>query len=230
MLARAALLNPASHAARVALVMALLSAVAAAHAGNKPPVKAPVTIEVRGDDFPVLVHETGLPPPLDDNGLPRSPGCEAVRARRVDELPYPWREAVDRIHFDCQPLDSADDGNGNDDASSIALEVTAFLKPGRVWLAGHPVSEIRLMDSELYGDHQYILGADYATVAADVRTHVEAICRQRQLREELASQGDCHMSENPGQLYMEMNLLGGIWIHADAEDSTRTVYAEAWAD
>lgn len=224
---RAARLDPAGDALRVALAVAALSWTAAAHAGQKPPLKAPVTIEVRGDDFPVLVHETGVPPPLDANGLPRSPGCEAVRARRVDELPYPWREAVDRIQFDCQPLNGEEDDSGE-----IALEVTALLKPGRVWLAGHAVSEIRLMDSPQWGDHQYIVGASYATVAADLRAQVEADCVQQQQKESnaLGTSGDCRMLETPGQLYMETSLMGGVWIHADPTDASRTVFAEAWTD
>ncbi|GGD36055.1 hypothetical protein [Pseudoxanthomonas indica] len=200
----------------------LVGAPAGARNQAATPDKAPVTIEVRGDDFPVLVHETGLPPPLDENGLPRTPGCEAVRARRVDELPYPWREAVDRIRFDCQPLGEADE--------LISLDVSALLLPGRVWLAGHPVAEIHLMDSELYGDHQYIVTGRYQEVATDMRTHVETQCQLRAIREEVATPIGCVMTESADQLYLETNEVGGIWIHADPDDASRTIYSEAWAD
>lgn len=200
----------------------LVGVPAAARNASSPASKAPVTIEVRGDDFPMLVHETGLPPPLDESGLPRAPGCEAVRARRVDELPYPWREAVDRIRFDCQALDDAE--------NLISLDVSALLLPGRVWLAGHAVAEIHLMDSEVYGDHQYIVTGRYEQVAADLRAQVEAQCRQRALREEIASPIGCAMIESADQLYLETNDVGGIWIHADPDDASRTIYSEAWAD
>ena len=184
--------------------------------------RAPVTIEVRGYDFPLLLHQTGLPAPLDDNGLPMQAGCEAVRARRLDELPYPWSEAVDRVHLDCQPAESADAG--------IALTVTAFLKPGRVWLAGQPVSEIRLMDSYLYGDHQYVIAAAFAQVGAELRKQVEADCQRRHLLEERDAAAVCQMQELPGEFYLEADEISGIWIHADPDDAHSTIYSEAWAD
>lgn len=184
--------------------------------------QAPVTIEVRGDDFPVLVQQTGLPPPLDDNGLPQPAGCEAIRARRLDELPYPWSEAVDRVHLDCQPAESVEAG--------IALTVTAFLKAGRVWLAGQPVREIRLMDSYLYGDHQYVIAADFAQVGAELREQVEADCQRRHLLEERDDAAVCQMLEQPGEFYLKVDEISGIWIHADADDAGSTIYSEAWAD
>lgn len=201
------------------LALAICPAGVPAHAGQ-----APVAIEVRGDDFPALVQSTGLPPPLDESGLPQAPGCESVRARRIDELPHPWRAAVDRIHLDCQPLDPADAGQG------LALTTTAFLKPGRVWLAGHAVAEIRLMDSDLWGDHQYVLAAAYDEVAADLRRQVEADCASRHLREERGEPEDCRMLDSGGELYLQVDEINGIWIHPDADDAGLTVYAEGWAD
>lgn len=211
----------------LSLAFILLSTGLAAHAAPAGE-RAPVTIEVRGDDFPMLVQDTGLPPPLDDNGLPRTPGCEAVRARRVDELPYPWREAVDRVHLDCQPMEAPEGGT-----ALMALTATAFLKPGRVWLAGHAVVEIRRMDSELWGDHQYVLAEPYAAVAADLRAQLEADCRKRHLREEReVREGapECRMEDSDDALYLRMDEISGIWIHADPDDASRTIYAEGWAD
>jgi len=217
------------HALSLACIALVLSVPSLAWADASVPVvtgeRAPVTIEVRGDDFPMLVQDTGLPPPLDENGLPRAPGCEAVRARRVDELPYPWREAVDRIHLDCQPMEAPEDGT-----ALMALTATAFLKPGRVWLAGHAVSEIRRMDSELWGDHQYVLSEPYAEVAADLRAQLEADCAARHLREERAGAPECRMEESEGALYLRVDEISGIWIHADPDDAARTIYAEGWAD
>lgn len=187
--------------------------------------QTPVTIEVHGGDFPTLVQDTGVVPALDEHGLPRAPGCEAVRARRVDEMPYPWRDAIDRIHLDCQALESAEDG-----VDTLALNATAYLKPGRVWLAGQAVTEIRLMDSELWGDHQYVLAIPFEQVAGDLRRHVEADCAQRHLREEREAAAECRMHASDGELYLELNEISGLWIHADPDDATRTIYAEAWAD
>ena len=200
----------------------LVGVPAAARNTSSPPLKAPVTIEVRGDDFPVLVHETGLPAPLDENGFPRAPGCEVVRARRVDELPYPWREAVDRIRFDC-------DAAGEEE-TVIHLDVSALLLPGRVWLAGLPVAEVHLMDGDAFSDHQYIVTGEYAAVAADLRAHVEAECEQRSLRQEVTPVAGCQMQASPEQLYLETSGMGGIWIYADPDDASRTIYSEAWAE
>lgn len=210
------------HALSLALVLMTTGLAASAVLAGE---HAPVTIEVRGDDFPMLVQDTGLPPPLDDNGLPRAPGCEAVRARRVDELPYPWREAVDRIHLDCQPMEAPEG-----ETALMALTATAFLKPGRVWLAGHAVIEIRRMDSELWGDHQYVLSEPYAQVATDLRAQLEADCVKRHMRQEREGAPECTMEESDGALYLRVDEISGIWIHADPDDASRTIYAEGWAD
>jgi len=210
------------HALSLALVLMTTGLAASAALADE---RAPVTIEVRGDDFPMLVQDTGLPPPLDDNGLPGVPGCEAVRARRVDELPYPWREAVDRIHLDCQPMEAPEG-----ETALMALTATAFLKPGRVWLAGHAVIEIRRMDSELWGDHQYVLAEPYAQVATDLRAQLEADCAKRHMRQEREGAPECRMEESEGALYLRVDEISGIWIHADPDEAGRTIYAEGWAD
>lgn len=204
------------------LAAGLLAGVPAIARPQSAPLKAPVTIEVRGEDFPMLVRATNQPPPLDENGLPRTPGCEAVRARRVDELPYPWRDAVDRIRFDCDEAGAGDE--------VVYLDVSALLLPGRVWLAGHPVSEVHLMDGDGFSDHQYIVNGEFAAVADDLRAHVQAACEQRSLREELTPMAGCLMQPSPEQLYLETNGMGGIWIHADPDDPSRTIYSEAWAE
>ncbi len=207
-------------ARRVLCLLPLLLATPLAQAGL--PVKV---LDVRGDDFPFLIHETGLPPPLDDNGLPRAPGCESVRARRVDELPSPWSEAVDRVHMDCQPVPAP-----SDDGDMLAITAIAFLKPGHVRMAGHPVAEIRMMDSEFWGDHQYVIAERYEQAAADLRALVETACTQRSLRSERQDAPPCRMEEGEGGLYMDSSEIGGIWIHADPDDPAMTVFAEAWAD
>lgn len=185
----------------------------------------PPGFDVRGGDFPVLVSDTGLPPPLDEAGEAEPPGCEAVRARRVDELPWPWRDAVDRIHLDCQSMPAP-----GADTELLAIVSTAFLKPDRARLAGHPIAEVRLMDSELWGDHQYVIAAAYPEAARDLRTLVETDCLQRHLREEHAGAPACSMQAQGDGLYLQIDEVSGVWIHADPDDSQRTIYAEAWAD
>ncbi|WP_411832814.1 hypothetical protein [Pseudoxanthomonas mexicana] len=195
------------------LVAALLALPAQAARTGAPP------LELSGDDFPVI-----LQPVVDGSGGDQG-GCLGVRARRIDEIALPWRKAVERLHLDCHTLDEDSAG-----VAMIALAGTAYLKPGAATMAGHPVAEVRLMDSELWGDHQYVLEAAYAAVADDLRRLIETRCLQRRLREESGPAQDCRMTVNPDSLYLEINEISGIWVHADPDDPRRTVYAEAWAD
>lgn len=212
------------HPVRIAAALALAASLTplTAHADE---TRAPVTIELRGDDFPVLVQDSGQLPPLAEDGLPQPRGCEAVRARRIDELPWPWRDAIDRIHLDCEEIEVP-----SGDALALALTATAFLKPGRAWLAGHPVAEIRLMDSQWWGDHQYILAAPYEETAQALREHIERSCATRHMREENSQAPDCQMHETDRELYLEVEEISGVWVHADPDDPGRTVYAEGWTD
>jgi hypothetical protein len=182
-------------------------------------------LDVSGDDFPVLVQAVAGTVRFDALNLP-DPGCSDIRARRVDELPLPWRKVVERVHLDCDRV-------GQDSAGKemVALVGTAFLKPGAVRMAGHPVAEVRLMDSELWGDHQYVLDTDYAAAAASLRALIEARCQQQQrIREQAAGHQDCRMKRGSAGLYLSSDEISGIWVHADPDDPQRTIYAEAWAD
>jgi len=205
------------HTLRLAWLALLLAPFA--HAGD--PVRP--LLEVEGGDFPVLMRPVGRAPQVDEEGT--ATGCESVRARRVDEVGLPWRKAVDRVALDCQPLDEESAG-----VEMVALSGVAYLKRGAVTMAGHPVVEVRLMDSAIWGDHQYLLDADYAQAAKDLRRLVETRCLQRRLREETGPALACTMTDTASGLYLMVDEISGIWIHADPDDARRTVYAEAWAD
>lgn len=207
---------------RQPLTLLLWLAVAAAGVCGESPLPA---IEATGGDFPVLVQALDRSMRADDAGALLEPGCADVRARRIDELPPPWRKIVDRVHLDCERV-----GPENSGLDTIALAGTAYLKPGAMRMAGHPVAEVRLMDSELWGDHQYVLDADYASVAADLRALVESRCAQQRMREEDTGSVDCTMTVGHAGLYLPTDEISGIWIHADPDDPQRTIYAEAWAD
>lgn len=199
----------------------LLAATARARAEEAP---APGMLQVRGGDFPALAMKIH-PAPADAVQDP-SPlaDCAHVRARRVDELATNWRGRVHSVQLDCDAAIVDDAG-----AETMAVSARALLKPDRVELAGQPVAEVRLMDSELWGDHQYIVAVPYRQAAEPLRRHVEAACRQRRLLEEAAT-ADCTMSVLGDGLFLSTDEIGGIWIHPDPDDAGRTVYAEAWAD
>src|SRR5690349_20336871 len=75
-------------------------------------------------------------------GPDATPGCDRIRARRVDELPPGWRTRVARVELDCEDT-LADD----DQRTLTAVTARAVLHPDRMQLAGQPVAEVRLMDS-----------------------------------------------------------------------------------
>lgn len=179
-------------------------------------------LQVAGGDFPALVMV--VPDGLARHGLDAMPGCDRLRARRVDELAPVWRTRIARVELDCDDA-LADD----EDRPLTAVAARAELRPGRVQLAGHPVSEVRLMDSQRWGDHQYVLAAPFAVAGAAVRRFVEEACLARTLADETPTAA-CTMRATDDGFYLPATDAGGIWIHADPDDAGRTLYVEAWAD
>ena len=179
-------------------------------------------LQVAGGDFPALVmvvpgEQAGFGPDV-------LPGCDRIRARRLDELAPGWRTRVSRVELDCEDT-LADDARD----ALTAITARAVLQPDRVRMADQPVAEIRLMDSQRWGDHQYVVDAPYATAAPALRRLVEEACRQRTLAQEVPLE-TCTMVEADAGFYLPHDEVGGIWIHADPDDATRTLYVEAWAD
>ena len=201
----------------------LLAAAARARAEDLSP---PAALQVRGGDFPALVLTLAPDVAYAEDGRPPAPDCSRVRARRLDELPLPWRRHVTSVQLDCDAATVDDAGD-----ETLAITSRALLKPERVRLAGLPVAEVRLMDSERWGDHQYVIEAPYEAAATALQAHVEGACRERRLREETASTPSaCKMSVTGTGLFLPTDDISGIWIHPDPDDAQRTLYAEAWAD
>jgi hypothetical protein len=179
-------------------------------------------LHVAGGDFPALVMV--VPAEHAAHGLDATPGCDRIRARRKDELAPGWRTHVARVELDCEDT-FADD----EQQALTAVTARAELHPDRVQLAGQPVTEVRLMDSQRWGDHQYVLAAPFATAAPVVRRFVEDTCLARTLTDE-APAAACTMLAADDGFYLPASDAGGIWIHADPDDASRTLYVEAWAD
>lgn len=180
-------------------------------------------LHVSGGDFPALVMV--VPGEHVARGVADAmPGCDRIRARRLDELAPGWRQRVARIELECEDTLADDE---HDMLTAVAAR--ALLHPGRVQLAGQPVVEVRLMDSQRWGDHQYVLASTYPQAAPVLKDFVEDACRARVLAEEGAP-GRCTMLQADDGYFLPAGDAGGIWIHADSDDATRTLYVEAWAD
>jgi hypothetical protein len=203
------------------IVPALLLAMTTMPVHADTPVDAPV-VRLIGSDFPELVVHV---PRHDALGVQAALDCDQIRAKRVDELDPLWKRAVDCIHLDCDDLGMESEAFG-----TVATVVTAYLKPGAVQFAGVPVAEVRMMDSDLWGDRQYLLDRPYDGIVDAVQAHLESRCRMRQDHPSLLAQGDCTLVRQPEGLYLDTSEVGGIWLHPDQDDTQRTVYAEAWAD
>lgn len=205
---------------RSALAFCLL-AMGASPALATTPRASPV-LQLSGNDFPdLVVHQ----PVFDENGGQLALACDQIRAKRIDELDPPWRQAVDRIHLDCDDLSRDEAG-----ADMVSTVITAYLKPGAAQFDGVPVVEVRLMDSDLWSDHQYLLDQPCDAIRASLKRHLESRCHAQQDDPSLLVRHDCKVVENESGLYLDRGEAGGIWIHAEQENPARTIYAESWAD
>ncbi|MDR7067829.1 hypothetical protein J2X02_000646 [Pseudoxanthomonas japonensis] len=183
---------------------------------------APRVLHVAGGDFPALVMV--VPGEHAAYGLDAMPGCDRIRARRIDELAPGWRARVARVELDCE------DTLADDERETLtAVSARAELHADRVQFAGQPVTEVRLMDSQRWGDHQYVLAVPFATAGPAIRRFVEDRCLARTLADETPAAA-CTMLQADDGYYLPAGDAGGIWIHADSEDAGRTLYVEAWAD
>lgn len=181
-------------------------------------------LQLQGGDFPELLIR------IDADGA-AVPDCDHIRARRIDELEPRWRQAVERIELDCEDV-----GQEMPDLGSVVTVATAFLKPHTAQFAQVPVSEVRMMDSERWGDHQYLLAAPFTHIRKAVRERIEAVCTsQHEAGDEgndvdaVGSRG-CGIRDSREALYLDNGNLGGTWVHAAEDDPQQTIYAEAWAD
>lgn len=215
----------------IALATSHLTGPAQARDAGLAPVPA---FEVAGGDFPLLIRPTGTRAGSDAEGNALPPGCESLRAKRVDELFFPWNRAIERVHVDCQPMDATEDENGNTSGKTHpppVITATAYLRAGHVRLAGHAVVEIRLIDSGLWSDRQYVIANRFDNTVTALQEHVEARCRQQARQAEREDEDElCRMIEAIGARYLPTHDLGGIWLYPDPDDPEVTLYAEVWAE
>jgi hypothetical protein len=196
----------------------LLVASARVHAGETAATRP---LQVTGGDFPALVMV--VPGEHASDGRDALPGCDRIRARRLDELPPGWSGRVVQVELDCEQT-LADDAQ----QALTAVTARARLHAEQVQLAGLPVREVRLMDSSRWGDHQYVVDAPYARAALPLRRFLEAACQARALAGEM--QAPCTMVDTGDGLYLATGDTSGQWIHPDPEHAGQTLYIETWAD
>ena len=179
-------------------------------------------LQLSGGDFPdLIVHQ----PKFDDAGNQLPMACDQIRAKRIDELDPLWKRSMDRIHLDCEDLKADDAG-----FDTVATTITGFLKEGTAQFAAQPLAEVRLMDSDLWSDHQYILQRSYQETREALKRFIESRCLARQDNPAELVVSNCALTESEEGLYLEASELGGIWVHAEEGYPGRTVYAEAWSD
>ena len=202
---------------RLAWLAGLLAPASACLALSPAPI--PV-LQVSGDDFPsLIVHQ----PVLEESGLPAALSCAQIRSKRVDELDPLWKRATGRIHLECDDLTLESAG-----FDLVATMATAYLLPGAVQFAGIPVAEVRLMNSELWSDRQYVLARLNASTGRPLPW--QSRCRTRQDTPGLLGVSDCEILAEADGLYLETGDQGGIWLHPDPDNPAMTLYAEVWSD
>ncbi len=206
---------------RIVLLLCL-GTVASAGATDGPAAAEP-TLQLGESRFPELIMHL---PEFDKAGNRLPLACGQIRARRIDELDPAWRQAVGRVHLECEPL--AATGGGEPEA--IATVVTAYLKPGTALFLQAPVVEVRLMDSDLWSDHQYVLAAPYPDIVHDLQRHLVARCEAAPVDQAILSRRDCAVTLSEDGIFVANSAVGGAWAHPDPFDAHRTVYAEGWAE
>ncbi|MET1162645.1 MAG: hypothetical protein ABWY48_08880 [Pseudoxanthomonas sp.] len=179
-------------------------------------------LRLSGGDFPELtIHQ----PSFDEAGNPLPMACDRIRAKRIDELDPLWKRSMDRIHLECEELNEENSG-----FDMVATTLTGFVRAGMVEFAGQPLAEVRLMDSDLWSDHQYILQRPYEEAREALKRFIESRCQAQQDDPAALVENSCALTESEEGLYLQASELGGIWVHPDRDDPQRTVYAEAWSD
>ncbi len=133
---------------------------------------------------------------------------------------------MQRIHLECEPLAAPQD----DADESIATTVTAYLHPDAARFLDWPVVEVRLMDSLLWSDRQYVLDAPYPAVARAMRKPLVARCQAMQDEPSALVRRDCTVTRTDQGMFIDSSAGGGAWVHPDPHDPQRTVYAESWAE
>jgi hypothetical protein len=196
--------------------------VAPAGATHEPAAAEP-KLQLGESRFPELLMHV---PVFDEAGNRLPLACDQIRARRIDELDPTWKQAVGRVHLECEPLPAPIDG----EPEAIATIVTAYLKPGSALFLQAPVVEVRLMDSDLWSDHQYVLDAPYPDIVDDLQRHLVARCEAAPMDQAILSRRDCAVTRSEDGMFVANGAVGGAWAYPDPFDARRTVYSEGWAE
>jgi hypothetical protein len=198
------------------MLLASLPAIAASHA-----------LKLDNSDFPDLVIIQATP----EDNTRYGPDCAHMKVRSVDELKRRWRSVIERIDFECKDINSEESGYSS---ATSETSITVFLKPNAVTFAGFPVIELRMKNSDLWGDAQFILDAPFTQTGPVLQRHLETTCGLSKQRLRESKKRTCVIEEGAfwhnGGLYIKTSELGGTWAHPEEEHPQLTVYAEAWSD
>ena len=206
----------------VSLVMPALMVLASLSAGA-----AQRALKLDNSDFPALV----IVEPMPEDDTRYGPHCAHMKVRSVDELKRRWRSVITRIDFKCRDLTGEESGYSS---ATSETTITLLLKPEAVTFAGFPVIELRMRNSELWGDEQFILDAPFTQTGPVLQRHLETTCGLSKQRLRASDPRICVIEEGAlwhnGGLYLRTSELGGTWAHPEEGHPQRTVYAEAWSD
>ena len=204
------------------LVMPALMVLSSSSAGA-----AQRALQLDNSDFPALV----IVEPMPEDDTRYGPDCAHMKVRSVDALKRRWRSVIARIDFECRDLTGEESGYSS---ATSETTITLLLKPEAVTFAGFPVIELRMRNSELWGDEQFILDAPFTQTGPVLQRHLETTCGLSKQRLRESNQRICVIEEGAfwhnGGLYLSTGELGGTWAHPEEGHPQRTVYAEAWSD
>lgn len=138
---------------------------------------------------------------------PRGRDGAIIGVKPLHELAWPWCKVIAALE-----LCDADSEVEDEVAYSQAR---ATLHPGAVALGGVPVVELRNIDDGECRQWHYVLAFSYLRARASLRTLIE----------HRGNDGShARMQENPcgqGGLYLPTEA-GGLWLHADPDDASRS--------
>lgn len=173
-------------------------------------------VEFIGEDFPSI---------LEGQSEISGKGCSAVRGLKPAEVTGPWAGRIARITMTCKPMPGID---GEPDGS---VDAVATVKPGAATFGGVAVAEIRLSESWAHTDSQYVLNGRFEAIGPELIKKVQARCRKRLGVTVEAEAAACPFDRDATfGGYFIGSEGGGTWLHADTDNPSRTIYAEAWSE
>lgn len=225
-------LYPSSLAPFAVILASFLIAATTASASAAPRVSsAEKAVDLAKRDFPRLIApfpndsiDTSEPDTPTASASPPSDPCAAVRPGTDAELGQDWAPLIAHIKVSCEV------GKGIEDEPDPVTATIATLKPGAAHFAGVPAIEIRMYESAWGSDYQYILDAPYAKVARRLKTAVLARHRENYDIHADVDLNDLFEPIPDSKGFLLRSESGGIWVHPDADDPKRTMYASTFAE